>query len=296
MILFYLFSFLVIFDRPEYKKIVNKHQKILYENEPFEQSYDFTTEEEEDLSGTYSEELYDMYYEEMREQNRVNKRKLHCIHRNTRYNEELEQCECFPGFPYGDPESKPGCWRCENVCHQNAVCRYPGRCVCPRGYHGDGISRCDKITLNLLNINQTVGKASGNDSVLLKYEYKNGRKTKAMFCRFGSTYVQAESFTESTILCKTPHLMPGTYKVAISYNGDMWSKSNFTFKFVDDDEYDNVVLIIAIIAFVFISIIVFSFYSVGTGMIKPTKSETEPFIKNDKKNLNGVRNRRNFAP
>lgn len=274
-------------------KILNKHREIRFENAPFEQSYDITEEpEDDDSTESYTEELYDMYYEEMKEQNRVNKRKLHCIHRNTRYNEELDQCECFPGFPFGNPDIKPGCWRCENICHPNAVCRYPGRCACPRGYHGDGISRCDKITLNLLDVNQTVGKSSGNEVILLKYEYKNGRKTNAMFCRFGSIYVQAESFTENSILCRTPQVMPGTYKIAISYNADMWSKSNFTFRFVNDDEYDSIILLVAIIAFISISIIIFSFYGYGTGMIKPSKSETEPFLKNSKHNFDGIKNRR----
>lgn len=280
------------------EKIYNKHKEVLFSRTPFELSYDIT-QEETDYSETDSNDFYDIYYEEMRAQNRVNKRKLHCRHRNTRYNEELDKCECFPGYPHGDPEFKPGCWRCEDICHPSAECRYPGRCACPRGFHGDGINRCDRITLNLLYLNQTSGKSSGGEPILIKYEYKNGRKTKAMFCRFGSTYVLAENFTEDTILCKTPQIMPGTYRVAISYNADMWSSNNFTFTFINDDEFDRLLLPVAIIAFLIISVVVITFYGIGTGMIKPTKSESEPFIKRpttEIKPKDGVRNRRQVIP
>ncbi|OHT17130.1 hypothetical protein TRFO_12657 [Tritrichomonas foetus] len=268
-----------------------KKHKIYYSTAPFTESYDHTTT---DIFRTDSDEIYDVYYQSMKQDNHVDRKRLKCRHANTIYNELDEICECFPGFPHGDPDVKPGCWRCDQVCHPNAECRYPGRCWCPRGFHGDGIFKCDEIIMRLLSISPTAGVASGGDIITAKYEYKNGRKTTAMFCRFGSTYVQAENFTDDTIYCKTPQLRPGTYRVAVSYNADMWSKNNITFIAKDDSGKYDLVFPIAVISAIIFFVIMILMFGLGTGMIKPTKEETEPFIKKTHKGKtyhNGVRRR-----
>lgn len=155
------------------------------------------------------------------------------------------ECVCIDGFPFGDPESKEGCYRCDQKCHRLAKCEYPGKCVCISPYHGDGIN-CVADIPQLTSVSPTNGSTLGGTDIEIYYNYSTFNDEKipeTAYCRFGPLVVRSESVSDSIITCKTPPHCAKPAFLSISFDTISWSKDDVFFNFVEIQEneknYDN---------------------------------------------------------
>jgi hypothetical protein len=143
------------------------------------------------------------------------------------------KCVCRDGYPYGDPDSAEGCFRCQSQCHSSATCQHPGKCVCDEGYDGDGVSACELVVPEILSIAPAKGPMTGGTFVFVQYQYSLQIFPTPM-CRFGSRYVDGILHPENnTIACLSPPGPPVSQFLSISFNGIGWSRSQFSFAFED---------------------------------------------------------------
>lgn len=146
------------------------------------------------------------------------------------------KCVCIDGFPYGDPTSKEGCYKCDRKCHPLATCNFPGSCTCPQLYLGDGITSCQRNIPKIKSIYPLSGPSTGGTVVTINYEYSlsDDEVVDKAFCQFGSLIVNAENVTNSTITCISPPHNPTPAFVSILFDPLVKSQDEVFF------EYENV--------------------------------------------------------
>lgn len=146
------------------------------------------------------------------------------------------ECVCVDGFPYGDPNSNEGCYKCDKKCHRLSKCEYPGKCVCTSPYHGDGVEYCSLDIPHLISISPNNGSTSGGTDIQINYEYSNYNNKKTpdnAFCRFGPLVVRSKSVSDTTIICQTPPHRAKPSFLSISFDTLSWSKEQIFFNFID---------------------------------------------------------------
>ena len=147
------------------------------------------------------------------------------------------ECVCVDGFPYGDPNSDEGCYRCNENCHKLSKCEYPGKCVCTPPYHGDGIFDCSLDIPSLISFSPSNGTTNGGTNIQIHFAYSNNNKEKnpdVAYCRFGALVVRSESVSDTIITCQTPPHRAKPAFLSISFDTITWSKDDVFFNFVDE--------------------------------------------------------------
>ena len=93
-------------------------------------------------------------------------------------------CECVEGFEYGDPFSKYGCYHCNHKCHDDAICSYPGKCVCKNGMIGDGIKTCDIPLPIVTSMSPTLARSVGGETIIVHYYTESNYTQKYGYCKY----------------------------------------------------------------------------------------------------------------
>lgn len=170
---------------------------------------------------------------------------IQCKGPNTRL-DISNNCVCIDGFPFGNPNSSEGCFKCDQRCHSNSICKYPGKCVCISPYYGDGVSNCIICRPHLYFVSPNSGPARGGTTIQIQYDCPESKNVPDVaYCKFGSQIEKSLSVTNSTIICLTPKHASIPTPISISFDSVTWSKENVFFNFIDfyfedeDDEDEN---------------------------------------------------------
>ena len=151
------------------------------------------------------------------------------------------ECVCIDGFPYGDPNSKEGCYKCEQKCHRLSKCEYPGKCVCVPPYHGDGVN-CAADIPRLTSFSPKNGTTHGGTNIQIHYSYSSFNNDKLpdfAFCRFGTLVVRSESVTDTIITCQSPPHCAKPAFLSISFDTISWSEDDVFFNFIEIPEEEK---------------------------------------------------------
>jgi hypothetical protein len=143
-------------------------------------------------------------------------------------------CDCVDDFPYGEPDTALGCWKCEPFCHGFATCKHPGICECEPHYRGNGIDKCEPILPQILSIAPIEGFSDVPTRVNVSYLFEgqhDARLKLVAYCRFGLIPVTAERVTDTMIQCVAPARPPQQVIVAISFDSTHWSREHFPFSY-----------------------------------------------------------------
>ena len=136
-------------------------------------------------------------------------------------------CECVEGFEFGDPFSRYGCYHCSHKCHDNAICSYPGKCVCKNGMIGDGIKSCTIPLPVITNMFPTLAKRVGGETIVLQYYTESNYTQQFGYCKFGSTIVKGNITKDGELKCIIPPSNSKGQKVTMSFDSDNWSTNGF---------------------------------------------------------------------
>lgn len=144
-------------------------------------------------------------------------------------------CVCMDGFPYGDPNSSNGCWKCDSACGRNAACQYPGVCKCNPFYVGDGFS-CQLDLPEIVDFSPESGPGTGGTNVTIHYKFSRTLVSQG-YCRFGRYSVIGTVDTDKhSLVCLSPPGASHVHPLSISFDGIAWSKDNTFFKYVDSPD------------------------------------------------------------
>jgi hypothetical protein len=138
-------------------------------------------------------------------------------------------CQCDPSHYYGDPMSERGCWGCNNSCHFEADCIFPGRCQCLQRFKGDGIN-CEKVVPQILGIAPVQAWSDRTTAINIAYLWDVGETAdqhSVAFCKLGTETVQSTLVTNDTIVCIARPRLPQVVDVAIMFEGGPWSTDDF---------------------------------------------------------------------
>jgi hypothetical protein len=192
-------------------------------------------------------------------------------------------CSRLADFPYGEPDTKNGCWRCDPFCHGFAACLYPGVCQCEPRYRGNGADRCDPILPQVLAISPREGYSEQPTAVNVSYAFdvRGDAEPKAAYCRFGLIYHTAEAVTPSHIQCVAPPQPPQQVNLAISFDAVHWSTEQLLFlykKKFDVVKFLPIAAVYIICVAGFIAFIWFVFGRERRPQPQDTRDEMHPFV------------------
>ena len=158
-------------------------------------------------------------------------------------------CVCDDGYVGFDPMNK-GCWKCEQVCHENAACVEGGVCECAEGYVGDGVSSCEYDYPEMLNV---VPKICTRGGCALNITIKKGRTSSHKgYCLFDDLTVDAYKVRDNVFTCKVPMTISWKSSVRFSWDAQHGSLNSFTVFFrkeVDWDDDSVIVLLLFLVLF-----------------------------------------------
>jgi hypothetical protein len=198
-------------------------------------------------------------------------------------------CECRTDFPWGDPHSSPGCWKCSDRCAFHGQCVYPGRCECLNFFRGDGIIECRPLLPQILAISPSTGRSDESTLIDISFVYNPSDeewKRVRPSCRFGLLTVEACNVTNSSLRCLAPPQDPHPVDVAISFDSVYLSRDIFIFTYTTPFGLRPALFIMCVYAGIVLGIAGL-FWMCRCRQSTPGISETGPFLPN-RRQLAGV--------
>ena len=153
-----------------------------------------------------------------------------------------KECLCVPGFLFGDPYSKQGCFKCIDQCNESAKCVWPGRCKCNDGLFGDGVTFCT-VPTPVIDESQFGDLFIVQSGELINISFRRIPRftPKTMYIKFGEKAVILGKLLNSTaVQCETPKLESGTYSLFLSFDNLTWSQKNIFVTFIDNTENNRI--------------------------------------------------------
>ena len=141
------------------------------------------------------------------------------------------ECECEPGFPFGDPDSEIGCFRCVKPCSDGSICVKMDVCACKPGYQQVG-PRCVPHFPLPSNVSPSGGVFSGGYPVLVRLSAPSN--VSQVFCRFGDVIVAGRMRNNLTIQCNAPAGRPGACELRVSSDANNWNLPGIPFEYKYD--------------------------------------------------------------
>jgi len=180
---------------------------------------------------------------------------------------------CQTGYIGDDPVANRGCWKCKSECHVNALCDYPGKCVCKPGYTGDGITSCKSPVPFIISYHATSFPFAKDDILSIRFGGVNKKyPITRTFCKIGPVILEAESFANRTIRCKIP-LPISARNISISLDGLEWSESREIEK---QKEFNLIpIYVSAFCSIILMAYVVRLFIAERTSSFPPLRSKVE---------------------
>ena len=183
-------------------------------------------------------------------------------------------CHCLPDFPFGDPNSKDGCYKCLEQCHEKAICAPPGKCKCIQGLVGDGKTQCNFPTPQVIDV--TPKQISKDSSELISVSFTTSSNYTALsgFCKIGNQIQKAISVTENNVMkCNPPKSTISAQRVSISFDNVTFSEEQFFIELSDAHYKPSIQIVWQVWAVVLMAVIAIVIY---TNFQKSSK-ETDTF-------------------
>ena len=181
------------------------------------------------------------------------------------------KCVCKKGYPWGNPRTYPGCYRCKDKCSRYGRCVHPGNCECKYGYEGNGTwCTADKPSVKVIS-----DVVNGMINVTVNFE--SDSENSEGFCKFGDIISPAVFASNEYLTCIVPDRLQEQVIFQVSYDGEKWSDSSIVFQ-----NNDNLVppsgtsnKALALVFVVSMIVLVFLLYN-----SKPVEvEEAQPFIR-----------------
>ena len=169
-------------------------------------------------------------------------------------------CHCLPGFPFGDPVSEQGCYRCDQECHSLGYCAYPGKCKCVRGYIGDGITSCEVPIPEVTGIFPNIAKPRGYQEARITYYMEESFTPTKFYCKFGNVQVVGSALAPGVGVCTIPPSNEYAVRVSVTFDGYRYSNSDVFLRYEQKEkeklEINWVSIIATMMVFIWGNIIV----------------------------------------
>ena len=157
------------------------------------------------------------------------------------------KCECEPGFPSGNPDLSTGCFKCKHDCTENALCSFPGKCLCKAGYEGDGIHKCSIVAPIFLGIQP-------DNAIAFKQFIANVTFQPIPKANFSVGYLKMKDIvhvchlkSEGMFNCTIKRMSgPGTVELSLSFDNSTWSKEYIEFQ-ISAPEIGDIIMYIFIL-------------------------------------------------
>ena len=180
-------------------------------------------------------------------------------------------CQCLPSFPFGDPNSKEGCYKCVDQCHEKAICAPPGRCKCIPGLIGDGKSKCDIPTPQILDVSPKQISKESKELINVAFTSETNYTAIKGFCKFGNQIKEAVTITQNNVMkCLPPKSTLSAEKLSISFDNVSFSEDQIFIEFLDTAGKPPIQLVWQVWAVVLLIIIIIVIY---TNIQKPAESK-----------------------
>lgn len=178
------------------------------------------------------------------------------------YKDKNNTCRCLPGFKYGDPVSKFGCFNCQTECHAKGYCAHPGKCVCQRGLVGDGITRCEIPTPEVTGIYPTKIRKQGYEDIQVTYYLNEPHNPHYIWCKFQNVTVLGELIEQGIVKCTAPPSNEYAVRVSLSFDTQNFSNSD-VFIYYDQEskiefKINWIVIAVGLIIFIWGNSIIFT--------------------------------------
>jgi len=133
-----------------------------------------------------------------------------------------KKCICQDGYTNGNPDEE-GCYKCQEDCHPNGSCTFPGLCNCNLGFYGDGVYSCviPKPVIQDSPFGEYSGQI-GNEIILYYKPFYHFYPLKG-FCKFEDVSYQALQFNNLYISCMIPKTLQKETNLSISFDEESWS-------------------------------------------------------------------------
>ena len=183
-------------------------------------------------------------------------------------------CVCLPDFPFGNPYSKDGCFKCIDQCHEMAICAPPGKCKCINGLIGDGKTFCSIPNPQIVEVSPK--KVQKDSKELVNVEFKTETNYTAIkgYCKFGNTVYEAITVTDNVMKCITPKSSQTALRLSISFDNVTFTEDQIFIEFTDSAQKPSIQIVWQVWAVILLIIICGVIY---TNFQKPAK-EVDNFL------------------
>ncbi|EAY20097.1 hypothetical protein TVAG_366050 [Trichomonas vaginalis G3] len=188
-------------------------------------------------------------------------------------------CTCLKNFPFGDPYSQQGCYVCNDQCHDNAKCIFPGKCECVDGLIGDGKSHCDLPIPKLLSVSPSKVSKINPTIITAEYEISSNFTAIAGYCRIGTLISKAEKVSRREFKCKVIPSETPIQRVSISFDNISWTEEALYIQFIENYAPETFQIVWQV--WIFVIIIVGGVYLYFR--TKKVEEKAEQFTKEEKK-------------
>ena len=143
-------------------------------------------------------------------------------------------CVCLPDFPFGNPYSKDGCFKCIDQCHEKAICVPPGKCKCINGLIGDGKTSCSIPTPQIVEVSPKSVPKDSKELINVQYKSESNYTAIKGYCKFGNTVYEAITITDNNIMkCLSPKSTSNAQRLSISFDNVTFTEDQIFIEFVD---------------------------------------------------------------
>ncbi|EAY04348.1 hypothetical protein TVAG_069980 [Trichomonas vaginalis G3] len=202
----------------------------------------------------------------------INRAVKECIGMNT-FMDENHVCRCLPGFNFGDPVSKYGCYQCSLTCHKNGFCAHPGKCKCLKGLVGDGVLKCDIPIPTVTSVYPSIIRSQGFIDTQISYSLDVPYIPTEFWCKFHNTIVKGELIQNGLGKCKAPPSNEHAVRVSISFDTVKYSESD-VFLFYNQEakiqaNFNWILIVLSIILFLWGNSIIMSWGKIDESLESP---------------------------
>jgi hypothetical protein len=134
--------------------------------------------------------------------------------------------------------------RCNNKCHEKALCQSNGECVCHHPYVGDGVKGCVLLGPFLEDVAPRSVPARGAGKVFISVANMSRDLSHTVFCKFGATVVRGTIMSRNMVSCLAPPVKAGLHDCFLSFENDSWTNSSVSINFYEPSHVFPLVVIL----------------------------------------------------
>lgn len=148
------------------------------------------------------------------------KKEVICNYPNTRPGYG-DNCVCNDSYVGDNPIQPRGCWICNDTCHSQAVCSYPGVCECSNGLVGDGVKSCKQPKPNIVSAKSYSSENLSYPTVVVEIENFTNFMPFFGYCKISNEIILARVIDSTHLECLVTD--PNAKSVSVSLDRVNWT-------------------------------------------------------------------------